>query len=125
MIADTTFVSDFIKERQQGVVGPARTFFAAHRPELIRTTIITVGEVLPLFRRNPEGWQWLTNWAVYRLHEGIVNTAADVDRELIIAGKRLGENDNWIAGFVRYHREPIVSRDEDFDRVKDLRRIAY
>ena len=37
----------------------------------------------------------------------------------------LGENDNWIAGFTRYYREPLISRDGDFDRVAGLRRISY
>jgi predicted nucleic acid-binding protein len=125
MIADTSFVSDFIQEKRRGIRGPARVFFAAHRTELIRTTIISAGEVLPLFRRNFEGWRWLTNWTIYNLHQDIVNAAADVDRELIEAGKRLGENDNWIAGFARYYREPVISRDQDFDRVEGLRRIVY
>ena len=30
-------------------------------------------------------------------------------------GERLGENDNWIAGFCRYYREPIISSDSAFD----------
>lgn len=40
-------------------------------------------------------------------------------------GHRLGENDNWIAGFARYYGEPLVSNDPDFDRVRGLRRIAF
>jgi predicted nucleic acid-binding protein len=34
------------------------------------------------------------------------------------------ENDNWIAGFCRYYREPIISRDRAFDRVEQLRRVG-
>ncbi len=48
-----------------------------------------------------------------------------MDRELIASGQRLGENDNWIAGFCRYYREPVISRDTAFDRVGGLRRLAY
>ncbi len=44
---------------------------------------------------------------------------------LIRTGERLGENDNWIAGFCRYYREPLISQDRDFDRVRGLRRLAY
>lgn len=125
MIADANFISDFVREKRRDIVGPARSFFAAHRNDPIRTTIVSVGEVLPLFRRNFEGWEWLSQWKIYRLHQGIVDAAADVDRELIAAGNRLGENDNWIAGFARYYREPIISRDQDFDRVTELRRVGY
>jgi predicted nucleic acid-binding protein len=39
--------------------------------------------------------------------------------------QRLGENDNWIAGFCRYYAQPIVSRDGAFDRVRGLRRLDY
>ena len=51
--------------------------------------------------------------------------ATDVDREQIRRGARLGENDNWIAGFARYYREPVISRDRAFDRVAGVRRISY
>lgn len=44
---------------------------------------------------------------------------------LILLGQRLGENDNWIAGFCRYYGQPLVSRDAAFDRVRALRRLAY
>lgn len=51
--------------------------------------------------------------------------AAIVERELMVAGGRLGENDNWIAGFCRYYGQPLISRDRAFDRVQGLRRLAY
>ena len=55
----------------------------------------------------------------------IAEAAADVDRILVRTGQRLGENDNWIAGFCRYYREPVISRDAAFERVPGLRRVAY
>lgn len=62
---------------------------------------------------------------VARLAPEIAYEAAAIDRELMRAGERLGENDNWIAGFARYYREPIVSSDQAFDRVPGIRRISY
>jgi predicted nucleic acid-binding protein len=44
---------------------------------------------------------------------------------MTLAGRRLGENDNWIAGFCRYYGEPVISADVAFDRVPRLRRILY
>lgn len=125
MIADSTFVSDLLKERRRGQPGPAQAFFIAHRKQKIRTSIITAGEVLLMFEDSPSAWRWLEPWTIYRLHFGIVEAAADIDRELIRRGKRLGENDNWIAGFARYYREPIISRDAGFDAVPGIRRISY
>ena len=121
----STFVSDLLKERRRGQPGPASAFFTSHRKQKIRTTIIAAGEVLLMFEDSPSAWRWLEPWTIYRLHTGIVEAAADVDRELIRLGKRLGENDNWIAGFARYYREPLISRDRGFDAVPGLRRMAY
>jgi predicted nucleic acid-binding protein len=50
---------------------------------------------------------------------------SDVDRQLIRGGGRLGENDNWIAGFAVYFGMPLASNDEAPDRVRGLRRLAY
>jgi predicted nucleic acid-binding protein len=100
-------------------------FFMRHRLEPARTTIISLGEIAPGFATSPDAWEYFKHWKIYRLHPGIVDAAADIDRELIRTGGRLGENDNWIAGFCRYYREPVISRDSAFDRVRGLRRLLY
>jgi predicted nucleic acid-binding protein len=125
MIADSTLISDLFKERRRGQPGPASAFLVRHRKQKIRISIITAGEVLLLFEDSATAWRWLEPWTIYRLHFGIVEAAAEIDRELIARGRRLGENDNWIAGFARYYREPLISRDRGFDAVSGLRRMAY
>ena len=125
MIADTTFISHLFRERERAQRGPASAFLAAHRRESVRTSIITVGEVAPIFETSRGAWEALSDWTIYRLHPGIADAAADVDREMMRLGARLGENDNWIAGFCRYYRQPVLSLDEGFDRVPGLRRVRY
>jgi predicted nucleic acid-binding protein len=126
MIADTTFLIDFVREGVSGLRGPARSFFAEHRRgELIRTSIVSLAEVGVSFPTSKDAWEYFRIWKIYPLHRGIADAATDIDREMIRSGARLGENDNWIAGFCRYYREPVVSRDSAFDRVPRLRRIAY
>jgi predicted nucleic acid-binding protein len=125
MIADTTFASDILKEVRKGKPGPATAFFHAHRSERIRTTIITATELAVMFPESWQAWQWLRLWKIYRLHDGIAQRVADVDRELKSHGQRLGENDTWIAGFAVFYQEPIISHDAAFDRVQGLRRVAY
>lgn len=125
MIADTTFFSDLLAERKRGIPGAAMALLAKHRSRKIRGTVISAGELAVLFPSSPPAWEWMQAWSIYRLTPGVVLAAADVDRELIRAGGRLGENDNWIAGFARHYREPLISRDVAFDRVRGLRRIAY
>jgi predicted nucleic acid-binding protein len=126
MIADTTFLIQFRREGLEGRRGPARSFFAAHRQGgLIRTSIINLGEIAVSFPDSRTAWEYFQKWTIYRLTPGVINAAANVDRHLIRIGGSLGENDNWIAGFGRYYREPIISLDVAFDRVPGLRRIGY
>ena len=126
MIADTTFLIHFMQEGRAAQHGPARQFFARHRRgALVRTCIINLGEVAVSFQTSSAAWDYFQKFTIYWMTPGVVNAAADVDRELIRSGGRLGENDNWLAGFARYYREPIVSLDAAFDRVPGLRRIAY
>ena len=125
MIADTTFLSDLMDERDRALRGPAVDFLHDHRRTIIRTTIISVAEIAVLFDASTAAWRWLRKWTIYRLHDGIANAAADVDRRLRDHGQRLGENDNWIAGFAVYYREPIISRDQGFDHVAGVRRVSY
>jgi predicted nucleic acid-binding protein len=122
MIADTTFLSDWLRERRPRTVGPARTFLARHRAQVIRTSIISLAEIAVSFPTSSLAWDFFKPWPVYRLHDGIARAAADLDRAM---DQRLGENDNWIAGFCLYYRQPIISRDAAFDRVPRLRRLPY
>lgn len=125
MIADTTFASDFLREQCAGKGGAATDFFVRHRAEKIRLCIIVAGEISVLFPNAARAWEWLGKWTIYRLHPGVMDAAADVDRELLKQGWRLGENDTWIAGFARYYREPLISRDRRFDDVPGVRRVSY
>jgi predicted nucleic acid-binding protein len=84
-----------------------------------------VAEVAVSFPQSSDAWSYFRNFLIYPLHRGIAEAAADVDRELIRVGGRLGENDTWIAGFTRYDREPVISQDAAFDHVPGLRRLHY
>ena len=125
MIADTTFLSDLLRQQLDGRPRGALAFLAAHRQQQLLVTVISVGEIASMFAQPENARPLLSRFRQLRLTPQIAFAAASVDRELIQAGQRLGENDNWIAGFCRYYRQPIVSRDAAFDRVRRLRRIAY
>jgi predicted nucleic acid-binding protein len=125
MIADATFLIELVREEQDGLPGRAREFLARHRSIPTRTCVISIAEVAAGFETSADAWEYFKWWKIYPLHRGIAEAAADVDRELARTGQRLGENDNWIAGFCRYHREPVLSADVAFERVPRLRRIAY
>jgi predicted nucleic acid-binding protein len=125
MIADTTFLSDFHREREVGRRGPAGRFLIERRSQSILVTVISVGEIAVLFDTNQAAREFLGSFRLLRLTPEVAYAAAQIDREQIAAGLRLGENDNWIAGFSRYYGQPVISRDRAFDSVRGLRRLAY
>ena len=126
MIADTTVLSDVRRERERSIIGPARSFLSRHRREPLFTTVISAGEIAVIFDSLADVRAFLAPYRILRLTPEVAYVAAALDRELIgTTGNRLGENDNWIAGFCRYYGQPLVSRDEGFDRVRGLRRLAY
>jgi predicted nucleic acid-binding protein len=125
MICDTTFLSDLVHEREASRRGPACAFLAARRRHPFLVTVISLGEIVAMYVNPNDARPLLSHYRVLRLTPEIAYAAAAVDHELIQAGQRLGENDNWIAGFCRYYGQPVISRDQAFDRVRGLRRIAY
>jgi len=125
VIADSTFLIHFLRDQARGKPGDAMRFFAQHRSSIIRTSVVSIGEVATGFKSSSAAWEYFRKWRIYPLHRGVAEAAADVDRMLGSIGQRLGENDNWIAGFCRYYREPIISLDADFDKVLGLRRLKY
>jgi predicted nucleic acid-binding protein len=125
MICDTTFLGDLYEERGAAHRGPAHEFLARHRTQAILTTVVSAGELAVIFPVLDAARRFLANYRILRLTPEVAYAAAGVDRELIETGARLGENDNWIAGFCRYYGQPLISRDAAFDRVRGLRRLPY
>jgi len=125
MICDTSFLNRLHDEREAGQDGPAMRFLIAHRNQPFLTTVISAGEVAVIFEAVQDARRFLSNYRILRLTPEIAYTAAEIDRELMVTGGRLGENDNWIAAFCRYYGQPVISRDRAFDRVRGLRRLAY
>lgn len=125
MVLDTTFLIDMANELQASQVGPARRFLGRHRSQTPSVTVISLGELAAGMPSNTRARHFLSAFRIATLKPEIALAAADIDRELMRTGQRLGENDNWIAGFARYYGLPLVSNDRDFDRVRGLRRLAY
>ena len=125
MIADTTFLVDLCNEQNAQQFGSAAEFLASHRRQPVMTTVISAGEFATGFASLPEARIFLSRWRILNLQPEIAYAAAQVDRELMDAGGRLGENDTWIAGFARYFNQPLISNDRAFDRVRSLRRLNY
>jgi predicted nucleic acid-binding protein len=125
MFLDTNFLIDLASEVRARQVGPARTFLGRRRTGSPLVAVISLGELAAGLADNQTARDFLARFQMVSLKPEISLAAAEIDRSLIHQGLRLGENDNWIAGFCRYYGQPLVSRDTDFDRVPGLRRLAY
>jgi predicted nucleic acid-binding protein len=126
MILDTNFLSQYHDEHASGITGPARRFITSHRSQQFWTTVISAAEIAVIFDTTREARQFIGRFFLLKnVFPELAYTAADIDRELIASGRRLGENDNWIAAFCRYYSQPLVSNDAAFDRVRGLRRCSY
>lgn len=62
---------------------------------------------------------------VLRIDEATTVHYAAVREELRAAGRPIPENDVWIAALARQHEQPLISRDEHFDEVPGLERLAW
>jgi predicted nucleic acid-binding protein len=125
MLVDTTFLIDLAQELGDGRNGPAVRWARSHRNRLYWTSVVSLGELAAGMASAEEARRFIGHLRVARLVPEIAYEAAAIDRELLRTGQRLGENDNWIAGFARYYGEPLVSNDATFDRVGGIRRVAY
>jgi predicted nucleic acid-binding protein len=120
MICDSTFLIDLARSNPD-----AQAFLAARRSQPFWVPVISAGELAAGYDTVEEARAFLDRYRILRLTPEVAYAAAAIDRELITTGDRLGENDNWIAGFCRYYGQPVISRDAAFDRVRGLRRLAY
>ena len=127
MFLDTNFLIDLESELLTRTVGPARRFLAAraNRSRRHHVSVIAAGELATGLDHSETARHFLSRFRIVTLKLEIALAAAEVDRELLASGGRLGENDNWIAGFCRYYGQPLVSNDQAFDRVRGLRRLSY
>lgn len=62
---------------------------------------------------------------VLPVDETTAQAYSEVRDELRRNGRPIPENDIWIAALARQHHLPVVSRDDHFDYVAELRRVAW
>jgi predicted nucleic acid-binding protein len=78
-------------------------------------------------RRQYEVWLLtvLTGCRVLDVDEKTTELYADIRAELKRIGRPIPGNDLWIAALARQHAFPLLSRDQHFDFVPELKRVAW
>ena len=125
MIADTTFLIALHREQASRREGAASAFLTTIRTSPVRITIISAGEFAVGFDDLQVAREFLSRFPLVRLFPEAAFEASRIDRELMMDGLRLGENDNWIAGIARYYGEALISNDAAFRRVPGLKVHNY
>lgn len=125
MLTDTTFWIDLAEERERGERGGARQFLANHRAFSLEVSIVTWGELAAGVNSPSELDALLRRVKIVHLHLQVAWEAGRIERELAERGRRLGENDAWIAATARVWGLRLVTRDNAFTRVPGLTVVRY
>jgi len=100
--------------------------------ERIAVPVIVLGEyrlgiAQSRYRDMYENWlrEWIAAVTMLDVDDDTTQFYATIGLELKKKGKPIPTNDLWIAALCRQHALPLLSRDEHFDSVAGLRRIAW
>jgi len=79
------------------------------------------------YRERYEQWleETLPECEVHPITEGTARIYARLRRQLKVTGSTVAPNDLWIAACAIELGMPLLSRDTDFDRIKELIRVHF
>lgn len=123
LLLDTSTLIDLEEELAERRVGPVRGFLGRSRAQTLACTTVSVGKLASGSDQETIRF-FLRRLRKLALTEAIVLRAGALDQELARSGKRLGENDNWIAATALHNSATLVYADGDFERVPGLKRHA-
>lgn len=125
MILDTNAVSAAAEREPSALAVVAQA-------ERLAVPVIVLGEYrlgIAQSRHRVAYENWLREWiaavTVLDIDEQTTHSYADIGFELKRKGKPIPANDLWIAALCRQYSLPLLSRDQHFDSVSGLHRIAW
>lgn len=125
MILDTNALSDYA----DGVPEAAAVVAAS---AVVALPVVVLGEYrygIAHSRRRESYTAWLEEFLAVCTILDVTNETtrwyASVRSQLRQTGTPIPENDNWIAALALQHDLVLMSRDQHFDRVKGIRRVAW
>ena len=123
LLLDTTFLSDLDAELTRRETGPARKFFERMRHAQVLVSVVTVALCTRGGGAQTEAARELASrFAVLGLHVGDALRCGLLQSR---SGRRLGENDAWLAAQALRSSCSIVTRDQRFDDVPGIEVIRY
>ena len=128
MIVDTTFLIDLEREIGRRQPGSATEFLGLHPAEVMRISVITVGELAEGYDdpAAPGLVELIAPYGIVEISLSICRRYAAVSRALRSSGSRMGDNDLWIGATALEVGELLVTRDLDhFSRIAGLTVLGY
>jgi predicted nucleic acid-binding protein len=122
LLLDSSVLIEIERELSQRRVGRARIYLGKHLGDELACSTVTVGE-LASGESETAVQVLLRRLRKLPLSEAIAYRAGQLDKDLRVRGRRLGENDNWIAATALHYSATLVYADGDFDRVDGLKRV--
>lgn len=121
LLLDTSVLVALETELNVGEIGPVRRYLGGRGGDDLACSTITVGE-MAAGSTELETRVLLRRLRKLPVSEAIAYRAAELDKALRRRGRRLGENDNWIAATALHYSATLAYCDGDFDRVDGLKR---
>ena len=128
MLLDTTFLIDLQREAVRRGPGPAFRFLGSRPESPVRISVVTYAEFAEGFAPEQKNLcsQLLQPYEVLDISPDIAWQYARVSRRLRKLGRRIGDNDLWIACTALHGDLELVTRDaEHFRRVPNLNVVEY
>ena len=116
---DTSFLVDLAAEYSAKKIGTARLFLAAHAEKAVGVSVIALGEFAEGYDNRGDVEKFIVPFTVLAFSRAIAYKGAAVQRAL--KGRRLGENDLWVAATALEYEAELVGRDAAFKRVPRLK----
>lgn len=121
LLLDTSTLIDLEQELAERRAGPVRAFLGRNKNQSLACSTISVGELAS--GNDEESVRFfLRRLRKLPVSEAVAYRAGVLDRQLADQGRRLGENDNWIAATALHYSAALVYADGDFARVPGLKR---
>lgn len=125
MILDTNGLSAFVEG--EGALEPI-----LRKAAQVAIPVIVLGEYRygisqSRHRRHYERWleEYLPEFRILDIGERTTISYSAIRAELKKAGTPIPANDVWIAALCRQHALPLISRDQHFDAVPGITRLAW
>jgi len=120
-LLDSSALTKLAAEIQANRIGPVSRFLASRRR--VFASVVCLVEFLEGTDDEKEGMRFLADlgFNTLTLGYGIARQCASIQRRMVDAGLRLGENDAWIAATALDSGLEVVGDDAAFARVPGLR----